>query len=145
MSPRKGKKMIEVSKLLEESIEQTSITIEIDMRHNLRSQIDKVDDERRKEKRRGEEKHLFLMNCAIEKLKKTISEDDFVNEFNLCFLEETFKRFEQFIKEENRKEDILESLDDENRESLKEYIVQKREESKNRSERIELRIIKNNI
>lgn len=142
---KENKKSIGVSKLLEESIENTSILITLEERHLMREKIDSLDDIRRKEREKREDEFLeemIQLSSLIYFSEYSIFRKNYTIE-QIDLLKTKLTEYQNFIKKEREKEKYFEELDDLDREKLHEYIVNKKEESKDRSYRIELRIIEN--
>lgn len=135
----KFKKSIGVSKLLEESMENTAVLMTLEKRHLMREKIDRLDDIRREEKHKQEDSRIESMLNCFSMYEST------GNTKYLSILYDELEDYQEFVKEERVKERYLEELDDLDREKLNDYISNKKKESRDRSFRIEFRIIENQL
>lgn len=132
-------KTIGIVKLLELSMDNTSIILELIERVKIRTKIDTISDKVRKQNEELEDSKIngikdLLALYIVNRKEKDLKE-----------LEKELDQYIEFISEKRYQEEYYEQLDDCDREELSKYLDKKIEYCRNNSERIETRIIENKI
>lgn len=128
---KKGKKQTSESKLLELSMNTQCILSNTADKQQIRDIIDSQDDLRREEFRDG-------LNEKMLSLYESLENND------LYKAKKEFMKLESYFKNEFKKEDYFERLDDENRLNTKHYLNEKTENIKNINALIEKELISRN-